>query len=156
MAAALCTGCEPRGGVPWQRQTASSECRSYEHSRDWRLIAPMSRPARRRRKAGGPGARKLGQSERSGPGSGGRPQASGSTCWRTTDRPGVELAPGLNGRGGGGSASTSQSGRIDPINCLVLGYDQATDMALKLDEGVRRKHRRKKRGIVPHKFGNLR
>jgi hypothetical protein len=61
------------------------------------------------------------------------------------DRPGAELAPGPNGRGGSGSASTGQSGRVAPINRLIFGHDEATDMALKLDEGVRRKHRRKKR-----------
>jgi hypothetical protein len=50
----------------------------------WPWMGPMSPPARRRRKAGGPAARKPEPSAPAGPGSGGKRKASGAICSRTT------------------------------------------------------------------------
>src|SRR6266849_5993405 len=44
---------------------------------------------------------------------------------------------------------------VDPVDRLVLGDDQPTDIPLKLREGVGRKHRREKRGVVTHDFRNF-
>src|SRR6266849_5263751 len=41
---------------------------------------------------------------------------------------------------------------VDPVDRLVLGDDQPTDIPLKLRAGVGRKHRREKRGVVTHDF----
>src|SRR5712692_852892 len=44
---------------------------------------------------------------------------------------------------------------VDPVDRLVLGDAQPTDIPLKLREGVGRKHRREKRGVVTHDFRNF-
>ena len=44
---------------------------------------------------------------------------------------------------------------VDPIDRLVLGHDEPTDIALKLLEGLRREHWRKKRSLVTHNLRNL-